>query len=76
MPTKIDGLSIAKQLSEIRNGKCLSTVYINSKTKMLWKCSEGHTWEARLNNIQCGNQWCPQCAMLIKASKTRLKNGR
>lgn len=48
-------------LARQNNGECLSNEYINNKTKLLWKCSEGHTWTARPDKIKLG-QWCPYCA--------------
>lgn len=44
-----------------RGGNCLSDEYINSQTKLTWKCSEGHIWDAVPNSIVMG-AWCPQCA--------------
>lgn len=44
-----------------RGGKCLSTEYINTSTKLEWKCSKGHTWFATPNGIKA-KRWCPQCA--------------
>lgn len=48
---------IAKRLG----GKCLSEDYVNSSTKLLWECSEGHRWEAIPYTIKKGS-WCPYCA--------------
>lgn len=50
-------------LASSRNGKCLSTEYVNSKSKLLWECEKGHQWEARYDNIDQG-QWCPECRYL------------
>ena len=50
----------AKLLATQRGGECLSTEYVNVKTKMKWKCKEGHKWDACYNNIQQG-KWCPYC---------------
>jgi hypothetical protein len=52
-------------LAESRNGKCLSSTYINSQTNLLWECKEGHRWEATPNNIKRG-EWCPLCAGNIR----------
>lgn len=49
-----------KKLAEERNGKCISTKYINTMTKLQWECKDGHRWEAIPNNILKG-QWCPAC---------------
>ena len=46
-----------------RNGKCLSTEYINSKTKLKWECAEGHTWEVTPDSVKRGI-WCRICSGL------------
>jgi hypothetical protein len=43
-----------------KGGKCLSTVYVNSQTKLKWQCAKGHIWEAKPNTIQQGH-WCKIC---------------
>lgn len=48
------------QIAQMRGGKCLSQNYINSKTKLLWECQEGHQWETTPNNVKKGS-WCPIC---------------
>jgi len=48
-------------LANQRNGEFLSTEYVNALTKYVWRCSEGHKWEAKLNDIK-GGHWCPTCA--------------
>ena len=50
-----------RKIARIRGGKCLSNIYINSKTNLRWKCSEGHQWEATPNNVLRGT-WCRHCA--------------
>ena len=50
-----------KDLATSRGGKCLSKKYINSKTKILWQCADGHQWWAKPDNIRHLNQWCPDC---------------
>ena len=48
-------------IAKERGGKCLSKKYVNSSTKLKWKCSEGHMWEAMPSDIKFG-KWCPDCA--------------
>jgi len=43
-------------------GQCLSTEYKNSKTKLLWQCTNGHKWEAMPLNVIHKRSWCPTCA--------------
>ena len=50
----------AKKLAVLRGGICLSTKYINSRTKLVWKCGNGRIWEATYTGVQQGN-WCPKC---------------
>ena len=50
-----------QHLAESKGGVCLSKVYKNSKSKLTWKCSKGHEWESRPNDIK-NNHWCPECA--------------
>lgn len=57
-PVTLDDMHL---IASNRHGKCLSDKYINSQTKLLWKCKEGHSWEAIPNNIKKG-RWCPYCS--------------
>ena len=51
------------------NGKCLSTVYINSKYKYFWECEKKHQWEATWINVGYKNAtWCKKCS--FEESKT------
>jgi hypothetical protein len=49
------------KLAKSRGGKCLSNIYYNMKTKLLWQCAHSHKWEAMPYNIKLGT-WCPICA--------------
>ena len=63
--TKKRSLSIddMKQLSEQFNGKCLSTEYINIKSKLIWECDKGHRFEKKTAEVKKG-RWCPDCKNL------------
>ncbi len=54
-------IEFCKNLAISRGGDCLSGVYENCDNKLIWKCSNNHTWEASLNKIQ-QNRWCPYCS--------------
>ncbi len=54
-----------KELAISKGGKCLSPKYINSKTKLLWECKEGHQWSASAFSIKTRNSWCPVCNKVI-----------
>ncbi|MBW2995407.1 zinc-ribbon domain-containing protein [Candidatus Woesearchaeota archaeon] len=49
------------ELAKAKGGECLSDVYINSQTKIKWKCNKGHIWNATPSDIKNGN-WCPFCS--------------
>lgn len=49
-----------QELARKKNGKCLSTEYVNRGTKLQWQCSEGHEWFATPDKIKQG-RWCPRC---------------
>lgn len=54
-------LSGLQQLAEQKGGNCLSSQYVNSKTKLLWQCAQGHLWQATAFSIKVRNSWCPVC---------------
>ncbi len=43
-----------------RQGRCLSTEYIDAYSKLKWMCDEGHTWDADMIVMRQG-AWCPGC---------------
>ena len=56
-------LELAKKHAISKGGQCLSNEYINSTSKLTWKCSDqSHpTWEGTYGNIVLSNKWCPRC---------------
>ncbi len=49
-----------QQIAESRGGKCLSKKYVNSFTKLEWKCKNGHKWMANPESVKRGS-WCRKC---------------
>jgi len=66
-----DNISNMQDIAKERDGECLSEVYVNAKSKLMWQCSEGHIWEASPTNIKTGT-WCPICGR--KSGKEKLKD--
>jgi urease gamma subunit len=56
---KLD-MSSMNSIANERGGKCLSSKYINARTKLKWQCEKGHIWKATPDNIKHGS-WCPVC---------------
>jgi hypothetical protein len=52
----------AKKLALSRNGECLSTVYVNKRSRLKWRCYKGHEWEAAFSHVLNSGTWCPYCA--------------
>lgn len=50
-----------QKLAEFRDGRCLSSSYINLRMRLKWQCKTGHIWEATLTDISHG-RWCPICS--------------
>ncbi len=58
---KRDSIERMEELAQRRGGRCLSSDYINSKSKLLWQCEKGHRWCAVPVSVRRGS-WCPVCA--------------
>lgn len=57
----MNSLKEMKALARERGGQCLSSQYISSTHKLLWKCGTcGHQWLARPSHVVKGS-WCPLC---------------
>lgn len=42
-------------------GECLSSEWINCKTKYEWKCQKGHVFKKLWAAIKYSGEWCKQC---------------
>jgi|UniRef100_A0A6C0JQ06 hypothetical protein len=42
-------------------GECLSSEWINCKTKYKWECQKGHVFEKIWGAIKYRGEWCKQC---------------
>ena len=50
----------------------LNRSYTFKHSKLKWKCSNGHVWQAKPSNIKSG-KWCPNCAGNIPLSIKEMK---
>ncbi len=50
-------IEVCRAVAKKNEGKCLSNIYINTKTKMTWQCKNGHIWQAIFGPINKGT-WC------------------
>ena len=65
-----------KKIAVQRGGKCITSEYINSKTKMLWQCQNGHRWNATAFSIKTRRSWCPECYKNINKNSKKTCYGR
>ena len=61
-----------QEIAKERGGKCLSSTYVNANTKLKWRCSEGHEWDAKPSFVKSGT-WCPACSGRQKLSLEMLQ---
>jgi hypothetical protein len=50
-----------QKAADKHKGKCLSKNYVNSSTKLKFKCKAGHVFWARPSSVRKGH-WCTDCA--------------
>jgi hypothetical protein len=62
-------IDMCKEFAIIKNGKCLSSTYVNADSKLEWQCDKGHVWKTTWSTIK-GDHWCPQC----KTERSRQTN--
>jgi regulator of protease activity HflC (stomatin/prohibitin superfamily) len=66
-------LTELQQLAAQKGGRCLTTQYANSKTKLFWQCNKGHQWQATAFSIKIRESWCPVCYKInLKPLKTQV----
>lgn len=58
-----------RKIAEIRGGNCLSSVYLGHVYPLKFRCSNGHQWKARPNDIKRGS-WCSICSKAGGKKKT------
>ncbi len=54
-------LRVMKIVCRERGGSCLAKAWISAHSKMPFKCSKGHRWEAMPGQVKSG-RWCPDCS--------------
>jgi hypothetical protein len=65
--TSVQYLQDVMKVAESKGGVCLSKTYVNNRTKLKFRCKNGHVFEANANNIKSG-WWCKYCSGNFKHS--------
>lgn len=57
-----------KKCASFRGGECLSSNMVKGDlyTKLTWKCSEGHIFEASPYTVLFAGHWCKECLNIYK----------
>lgn len=69
---KSNTIDLFKEIAPLRGGECLSTLYLNNKSHLSFKCQEGHIFSSQPITIKRG-AWCLQCSNK-KTNINRSKN--
>lgn len=66
-----NALDVANKYALKRNGFCLSTNedYINTNSRLKWKCSSGHIWDATYDQVIYMKSWCRICSRNFNSEK-------
>ena len=58
-------ISTLCEIARRRGGKCLTVEYLGFQVPIEWECSEGHQWQATINNVKNHGSWCPHCRINV-----------
>jgi hypothetical protein len=50
-----------QEYAQERGGRLLTESYKDCKQKLLWRCRNGHQWQASWDGIKNNGSWCPAC---------------
>ena len=64
-------IKLMRDIAISRGGACLSEIYVNTGTKLMWRCARGHKWMATPDNVKNRGTWCPTCARSRLTSRIR-----
>ncbi len=51
-----------QDIAKERGGECLSSEYKDSRSKLKFRCKNGHKFEATPNDVKNLDSWCPICS--------------
>lgn len=66
-------LDDAKKAAADRGGVCLSESYTNKRSRLRWRCANGHEWEASAGNVIGSGNWCAVCSRKAKLTIEQMR---
>jgi len=65
-----------RRIARNRGGKLLSTIYVNGREPLSWRCFAGHVWQAPASAVKqrgfYSGSWCPLCPRRMKGKPALL----
>lgn len=65
------GITYVKNLAKKNEIICLSRKYKNNKTKLKFKCKNGHVFYTTVDTVRHRTNWCPKCQVSTGEEVTR-----
>ena len=69
-----NGLELIQAAAQARGGSCLASVYAGMTALYVFRCAEGHEWEAVGRAIRYNWSWCALCVKARKSATLAKKN--
>lgn len=54
-------IKILQDYAATKDGQLISTEYKDNRTKMEWRCKNGHVWNVCWHSVKADNTWCKKC---------------
>lgn len=70
--TRAQFLAELRSIARERGGRLLSRAYAGDTTKLLFRCDQGHEWEAAPGKIK-QDRWCPACGRTRTGARKRAR---
>ncbi len=67
-------ISVFKKIAMEKGGICLSDKYVSGRSKLKFKCSQGHDFDAAPGDIRNSGSWCKKCVGLEKGTIEEMKS--
>ena len=61
LPNRKGTIEEMRALALERNGECLSELYVNATTDLVWRCEKDHEWPSTPQSVKGQGTWCPDC---------------
>jgi len=60
-PKRKISIDTAREYALSKEGKCLSSEFINVHKKLIWECKNNHIWSGSFHSVADRDTWCWKC---------------